>query len=130
MTPRIQPVTQPLRAIPWGIVLFLVYAFVILTGLGLSLRYVIDLAISAPVSLPGVVVMVLLAWTVFTITLVLQRKAAARGFALGLSSLTLPTIAWFLLLGLPVFALFFAALAGLLFRGLRRSAVDGWLDQP
>jgi hypothetical protein len=110
-------------------VLFLVYAFVILAGLGLSLRYVIDLAIAAPVSLPGVVVMVLLAWTIFTITLVLQRKAAARGFALGLSSLTLPTIAWFLLLGLPVFALFFAALAGLLFRGLRRSAVDGWLDQ-
>ena len=105
------------------------YAFVILAGLGLSLRYVIDLAIAAPVSLPGVVVMVLLAWTIFTITQVLQRKAAARGFALGLSSLTLPTIAWFLLLGLPVFALFFAALAGLLFRGLRRSSVDGWLDQ-
>ena len=122
--------TQRIRAIPWGVVLFLVYAFVILAGLGLSLRYVIDLAISAPVSLPGVVVMVLLAWTIFTITLVLQRKAAARGFALGLSSLTLPTIAWFLLLGLPVFAVFFAALAGLLFRGLRQSAVAGWLDQP
>ena len=121
--------TQRLRAVPWGVVLFLVYAFVILAGLGLSLRYVIDLAIAAPVSLPGVVVMVLLAWTIFTITLVLQRKAAARGFALGLSSLTLPTIAWFLLLGLPVFALFFAALAGLLFRGLRQSAVAGWLDQ-
>ena len=122
--------TQRIRAIPWGVVLFLVYAFVILVGLGLSLRYVIDLAIAAPVSLPGVVVMVLLAWTIFTITLVLQRKAAARGFALGLSSLTLPTIAWFLLLGLPVFAVFFAALAGLLFRGLRQSAVAGWLDQP
>jgi hypothetical protein len=122
-------VIQRLRAVPWGVVLFLIYAFVILAGLGLSLRYVIDLAISAPVSLPGVVVMVLLAWTIFTITLVLQRKAAARGFALGLSSLTLPTIGWFLLLGLPVFALFFAALAGLLFRGLRQSAVAGWLDQ-
>ena len=117
------------RAVPWGVVLFLVYAFVILAGLGLSLRYVIDLAIAAPVSLPGVVVMILLAWTIFTITLVLQRKAAARGFALGLGSLTLPTIAWFLLLGLPVFALFFAALAGLLFRGLRQSAVASWLDQ-
>ncbi len=120
---------QQLRAVPWGVALFLVYAFVILAGLGLSLRYVIDLAISAPVSLPGVVVMVLLAWTIFTITLVLQRKAAARGFALGLSSLTLPTIGWFMVLGLPVFALFFAALAGLLFRGLRQSAVGGWLDQ-
>ncbi|HYN70387.1 MAG TPA: hypothetical protein VEX41_09275 [Candidatus Eisenbacteria bacterium] len=118
-----------LRAVPWGVALFLGYAFVILAGLGLALRYVIDLAIAAPVSLPGVVVMILLAWTIFTITLVLQRKAAARGFALGLSSLTLPTIGWFLLLGLPVFALFFAALAGLLFRGLRQSAVAGWLDQ-
>lgn len=120
---------QRVPTVPWGVVLFLVYAFVILAGLGLSLRYVIDLAIAAPVSLPGVVVMVLLAWTIFTITLILQRKAAARGFALGLSSLTLPTIAWFVLLGLPVFALFFAALAGLLFRGLRKSAVAGWLDQ-
>jgi hypothetical protein len=122
-------VIQQLRAVPWGVALFLVYAFVILVGLGLSLRYVIDLAIAAPVSLPGVVVMVLLAWTIFTITLILQRKAAARGFALGLSSLTLPTIAWFLLVGLPVFAVFFAALGALLFRGLRRSAVGGWLDQ-
>ena len=46
----------------------------------------IDLAIGAPVSGPGVVVMVLLAYTIFTTTLVLQRKEASRGLALGLAS--------------------------------------------
>ena len=63
---------------PGGIRLFLAYAFLILAGIGLSLRFVIDQAISAPVSLPGVVVMVLLAYTIFTTTLVIQRKQAAR----------------------------------------------------
>ena len=58
----------------------------------MSLRFVIDLAIGAPVSGPGVVVMVLLAYTIFTTTLVLQRKEASRGLALGLASLTLPLI--------------------------------------
>ena len=101
------------------------------------MRYVIDLAISAPVSLPGVVVMVLLAYTIFTITLVLQRKEAARGLALGLSSLTIPVIA----IGLFSFTvirpdlaaaltLFAAALALILFRGLLRADVRTYLDQP
>jgi len=121
-------VPSGLRGAPWGVLLFLAYAIAILVGIGLSLRYVIDLAISAPVSLPGVVVMVLLAWTVFTITLVTQRKAAARGFALGLASLTIPLVAWFLLVGVPVFALGFAVLAALLFRGLGRPATLAWLD--
>ena len=77
---------------PNGIRIFLVYAFAILVVIGLSLRFVIDMAISAPVSLPGVLVMILLAYTIFTITLVLQRKEAARGLALGLASLTIPAV--------------------------------------
>ena len=36
--------------------------------------------------------MVLLAYTIFTTTLVLQRKQAARGLALGLASLTIPLV--------------------------------------
>ena len=75
---------------PTGVRIFLVYAFGILAVIGLSLRFVIDMAISAPVSLPGVVVMILLAYTIFTITVVLQRKEIARGLALGLASLTHP----------------------------------------
>ena len=77
---------------PNGVRIFLVYAFAILVVIGLSLRFVIDMAISAPVSLPGVVVMILLAYTIFTITLVLQRKEVARGLALGLASLTIPAV--------------------------------------
>ena len=38
---------------PGGIRLFLVYALVILAGIGISLRSVIDLAIGAPVSGPA-----------------------------------------------------------------------------
>jgi len=81
---------------PAGIRVFLVYGFLILGLVGLSLRFVVDQAISAPVSPLGVVVMVLLAYTIFTMTLVFQRKEAARGLALGLASLTLPAIplAW------------------------------------
>ena len=48
-------------SMPTGIRIFLAYAFLVLAGIGLSLRFVIDLAISAPISFPGLVVMVLLA---------------------------------------------------------------------
>ena len=112
---------------PGPIRLFLVYALLILAGVGLSLRFVVDLAISAPVSLPGIVVMVLLAYTIFTITLVLQRKEAARSFALGLSSLTIPPIPYAIVVGQPILAIFFAALAILLIRGLRRPEVAAYL---
>jgi hypothetical protein len=122
-------VLDTIRAMPGGIRLFLAYALVLLAGIGLSLRYVIDLAIGAPVSGPGVVVMVLLAYTVFTTTLVIQRKQAARGLALGLASLTLPLIPYLLLLGLIPQTIFVAALAALLFRGLLRSEVRAWLNE-
>jgi hypothetical protein len=115
---------------PPGIRIFLGYAFLILGVIGVSLRYVIDQAISAPVSLPGIVVMVLLAYTIFTTTLVLQRKEAARGLALGLSTLTVPAVPLLLLAALPVFALFMAALAALLFFSLTRPDVRAWLNEP
>jgi hypothetical protein len=117
------------RGVPWGIALFLVYASLILAGIGVSLRFVIDQAIDAPVSPLGVVVMALLAYTIFTMTLIFQRKAPARGFALGLSTLTLPLIPLALVTGLPVVAIFVLALAGLLFRGLMAPSVSRWLDQ-
>lgn len=122
-----QGVELTLRGMPWAIRLFLGYAFVLLVGIGLSLRFVVDLAIAAPVSLVGVVVMVLLAYTIFTTTLVLQRKAASRGLAFGLASLTILPIFWALTIGLLPVALFFGALAALLIRGLRSAAVRAWL---
>jgi hypothetical protein len=123
-----QQVTIEIRGMPWPVRLFLAYALVILAGIGLSLRFVVDQAIAAPVSPLGIVVMVLLAYTIFTTTLVLQRKAASRALALGLASLTVPPIPWALVLGLVPIAIFFLALAILLIRGLRTPAVAAWLS--
>jgi hypothetical protein len=114
---------------PGGIRLFLVYALAILAVIGVLLRYVIDLAIGAPVSPTGVVVMVLLAYTIFTTTLVIQRKQAARGLALGLASLTLPLIPYLLLAGLIPQTIFVLALAILLFRGLLGEEARAWLNE-
>ena len=120
---------QQFLGMPGGLRLFLVYALTILALIGLSLRYVVDQAINAPVSLTGVVVMVLLAYTIFTTTLVIQRKQAARGLALGLASLTLPLTVYLLAAGLIPQMLFFAALSALLFRGLLRDEVRAYLNE-
>ena len=125
----IVPVIAQIRAMPGGIRLFLVYALVILAGIGISLRSVIDLAIGAPVSGPGVVVMILLAYTIFTTTLVLQRKQASRALALGLASLTLPVLVYVFALGLVPQTLFLGALAALLFRGLLSAEARAWLSE-
>jgi hypothetical protein len=130
------PARRPsLREMPSGIRVFLGYGFLILAVIGLSLRFVVDQAISAPVSPIGVVVMILLAYTIFTLTLVIQRKQAARTLALGLASLTIPAIplAWlsFVQLGPRIAGtLFMATFALVLFRGLLAPNVRTWLIEP
>jgi hypothetical protein len=119
-----------IRAMPGGIRLFLVYAGLILAGIGIAMPYVIALAIGAPVTLEGVVLMVLLAYTIFTTTLVLQRKEASRSLALGLATLTLPPIPFLLLSPVPGSAFLLAAFALLLFRGLVRPEVRAYLNEP
>jgi hypothetical protein len=122
---------RAVQGMPWGVGLFLVYALVILGGVGLSLGFVVDLAENGPPVTPlGLVVMALLAYTIFTITVVIQRKAAARSFALGLSTLAVPAIPLALVANQLIAALFVTALALLLFRGLRAPAAAAWLDQP
>ncbi|MGH2477772.1 MAG: hypothetical protein ACRDIL_21190, partial [Candidatus Limnocylindrales bacterium] len=119
-----------IREMPGGIRLFLVYSLLLLAGIGLSLRFVVDQAIAAPVSLVGVIVMVLLAYTIFTTTLVIQRKQAAFGLAVGLASLTIPLV--ILLATSPVHpaAPFLVAAFGvLLFRGLLRPEVRTYLNE-
>jgi hypothetical protein len=123
-------VFDQLRGMPPGIRIFLGYAFLILGLVGLSLRAVVDQAMGAPLSLPGLLVMALLAYTIFTTTLVLQRKEAGRGLALGLSALTLPALPLLLLGPVPWLALLMAALAGLLFLGLTRPSARAWLNEP
>jgi hypothetical protein len=74
--------------------------------------------------------MVLLAYTVFTTTLVLQRKEASRGLALGLSTLTIPAVPLALLAAEPLFALIVAVVGIALFAGLTRPGVRAWLNEP
>ena len=75
--------------------------------------------------------MALIAACIFTITLVFQRKEAARGFAIGLCTILFPAG--------PLIALTFGnwlpglppiALALLLIRGLRGAAARAWLVEP
>jgi hypothetical protein len=117
------------RSMPLGLKVFLAYAFLILAGIGLSLRWVVDQAISTPISPIGIVWMVLLAYTIFTMTLVLQRKQAAYNLALGLASLTVPAIPLLVLAGLWPYAIPVAIVAVILFRTLTRPRVRAWLDE-
>jgi hypothetical protein len=115
---------------PPGVLLFLGYGLTILATIGVSLRWVVDMAISAPISFPGLVVMILLAYTIFTITLVLQRKEAARGLAVGLSTLTVPLALFFLVSPVPILVVGPGILGILLWIGLRRPASRAWFCEP
>jgi hypothetical protein len=119
------------RAMPGGIRLFYVYGLLILAGIGIVLPSVVERAVGAvPITFDGLVVMCLLAYTIFTLTLVIQRKQAGRGLALGLASLTLPLIPIFLFAGAFIQAGVVALVALLLFRGLLRDEVRTYLHEP
>lgn len=59
---------------PISIVAFLIYALLLLAGLGLTLGRIVEQATNAPITLQGVVWMALIAACIFSITLVIQRK--------------------------------------------------------
>lgn len=121
---------EPARRLPPpGVLLFLGYGLLILSVIGISLPYVVDEAIGAPISPTGLVVMILLAYTIFTVTLTIQRKQAARGLAVGLSTLTLPAALYFLVAGMPVFAVPPGVVGALLFVGLRRPASRAYFSE-
>jgi hypothetical protein len=81
---------QLIRQMPPGVLVFLGYAFLVLSVLGLTMPIVIDQAVATPVTFIGLVWMGLLAYLIFTMTLVLQRKQAAFGLSLGLTTLLVP----------------------------------------
>jgi hypothetical protein len=117
------------RGMPWGVALFLGYAFLLLAGVGLALGPVVEQAVLVPITFQGVVLMALLAYTIFTTTLVLQRKAAARGLSLGLVSLAVPAVPLALVVAQPVWAVLILVFALLLVRGLRSAPARAWLNQ-
>ena len=119
-----------LREMPVGVRLVLGFGFVLLAGVGLTLPLVIDQAVEAPVSPIGLLWMLLLAYLVFTLTLILQRKQAAWLLALGLASLSVP-----LALVLYSWAGTIGALGGVilvlvLFLALRGPRARAWFSEP
>ncbi len=122
---------QTVRAMPPGVLIFLGYAFLVLSVLGLSMRIVIDQAVQAPITFIGLVWMLLLAYLIFTMTLVLQKKQAAYMLSMGLTSLLLP-LAAIMLFAPGGFVLTIAAV--LLFIvvvwSLRRPRSREWFCEP
>ncbi len=123
-------VLDVVRAMPPGVRVVLAFGFLLLAGLGLTLPLVISQAVEAPVSPIGLLYMLLLAYLVFTLTLILQRKQAAWMLSLGLVSLSIPLAVvlyfWAALPGL----LIGIVLAALLFWALRGERVRGWFSEP
>jgi hypothetical protein len=119
-----------LREMPNGVRLLLAYGFVLMAGLALTLPLVIELAVEAPISPVGLLWMLLLAYVIFTLTLVLQRKQAGWGLTVGLATLSLPLVAlafwWAGLIGVAAGFV----LAAVLFWTLRRPTVRQWFSEP
>lgn len=115
-----------LRAMPNGVRILVAYGLVLLAVLALTLPLVLEQAVEAPVSPLGLLWMLLLAYLIFTLTLILQRKQAAWGLSVGLASLSLPLIPILFLWAGGVGALIGVALSAVLFLSLRRAAVRAW----
>ena len=115
---------------PGGVRVVLGFGIVLLAGLGLTLPLVVREAVEAPVSPLGLLYMLLLAYLVFTLTLILQRKQAAWMLSLGLASLSIPLALvlyfWAALPGL----LMGIVLAALLFWSLRGDRSRAWFSEP
>jgi hypothetical protein len=128
---RSRVMLQLVRQMPPGVLVFLAYAFLVLTILGLSLPIVVDQAVVAPISFIGLVWMALLAYLIFTMTLTLQRKQAAYALALGLTSLIVPLALVLLFadggwVGSIVAAVVFVVVVW----SLRRPRSRAWFSEP
>jgi len=118
------------RTMPNGVRLLLLFGFVLLAGVGLTLPLVIEQAVETPISAVGLLWMLLLAYLVFTLTLILQRKQAAWMLSLGLASLSIPIGVGLYFWAGFVGAVLGVALAALLFLALRRGDVRTWFSEP
>jgi hypothetical protein len=120
---------EVIRSMPSGVRLVLLFGFVLLAGVGLTLPLIINTAVEAPVSPLGLLWMLLLAYLIFTLTLILQRKQAAWMLSLGLVSLTVPiAIILSLWAGVPG-AVVGIGLVGMLFTSLRGERVRSWFSE-
>jgi hypothetical protein len=121
---------QTVREMPPGVLIFMGYCFIVLSAIGLTMPIVIDMAVSAPITFVGLVVMLLLAYLIFTMTMVLQKKQAAYQLSLGLTTLLLP-LAAVLLFAPGGFVISIAAviLFVIVVWSLRRPASREWFSE-
>ena len=118
-----------IRSMPTGVKVVLGFGFVLLAGIGLTLPLVINQAVEAPVSALGILWMLLLAYLIFTLTLILQRKQAAWMLSIGLASLAVPiAIVLYFWAGVPG-AILGIGLCGMLFTSLRGAQVRSWFSE-
>jgi hypothetical protein len=119
------------KAMPPGVLIFLGYSFVVLSILGLAMPMVIEQAVAAPISFIGLVWMALLAYLIFTMTLVLQKKQAAFGLSMGLTSLLIPLAAVvFFAPGGFVLTIVALVLFVIVVLSLRRPRSREWFSEP
>ena len=118
-----------IRGMPNGVRIVLVFGFTLLAGVGLTLPLVVQQAVEAPISALGLLWMLLLAYLVFTLTLILQRKQAAWMLSLGLATLSLPLAAILFFWAAAVGLMVGVGLSVLLFLALRGSAVRAWFSE-
>jgi hypothetical protein len=118
--------SEQLQAMPTGVRILLLYGLTLLAVLALTLPLVLEQAVEAPISPLGLLWMLLLAYLIFTLTLILQRKRAAWGLSIGLASLSLPLIPILYLWAGLVGGLLGVALSAILFFALTRPKVRAW----
>ena len=118
-----------IKSMPAGVRVVLGFGFLLLAGVGLTLPLVVQQAVEAPISAVGLLWMLLLAYLIFTLTLILQRKQAAWMLSLGLVSLSVP-IAIVLFFGAGTLGgLAGIVLAIVLFLSLRGRRVRAWFSE-
>jgi hypothetical protein len=119
------------RVMPAGIRVFVLYALALLAAIGLTLPVIVEQAVGRmPITPLGVVWMLLLAYLVFTLTLVLQRKQAAYLLSLGVATLTIPLVPLLAFsAGLPG-AIVALLLAAAVFASLRARSARRWFSEP
>jgi hypothetical protein len=118
------------RNVPPGVIVLIGYGLLLLAGLGLTLPMVINQAIDAPVSPMGLLWMLLIAYLVFTLTLVFQRKQAAWNLSLGMATLVVPLTLILWQYASAIGVLIGVALGVALVFALRGPRVRNWFSQP
>src|SRR5215210_9571389 len=120
---------EQLRQMPNGVRLLLGFGLCLLAIVAVTLPLIVEQAVEAPVSPLGLLWMLLLAYLVFTLTLILQRKQAGWLLSLGLASLSVPVALILFSWGGLIGAVIGVVIIALLFVALRGERARAWFSE-